>query len=69
MVYLMYMQRMALELIKFQGKNNTQLYLKKSQSAHVSMHWISLSSLFVSVILDYAQTFYEFYYLKWKYSK
>lgn len=69
MVYLVYMQCMALDLRKFQGKNNTQLYLKKSQSADVSMHWISLSSLFVSVILDYAQMFYEFYYLKWKYWK
>lgn len=69
MLYLMYVQRMALELRKFQGKNNTQLYLKKSQSADVFMHWISLSSLFVSVILDYTQMFYEFYYLKRKYLK
>lgn len=49
------MQHVALEVRKFQGKNNIQLYFKENQSTDISVHWISSSNWFVSGILDYAQ--------------
>lgn len=58
MVYFICVQYVALEVRKFQGKNNIQLYFKENQSTDISVHWISSSNWFVSGILDYAQISY-----------